>query len=100
MVIGVAKEIKGNENRVALVPSGVELLVGNEHTVLVERNAGRSSGFSDDDYTAVGAEIIDNLEEMYIKAGMILKVKEPLPEELSLIRPGQIVFTFFHFAAS
>ncbi len=100
MIIGVPKEIKANENRVALVPSGAETLKQAGHSVLVERDGGVGSGFSDADYKAAGAEILASPAEIYLKADMIMKVKEPLPQEYKLIREGQILFTYFHFAAS
>ena len=100
MTIGVPKEIKANENRVAVIPSGVELLCTNGHEVLVEAKAGEGSGFSDDDYRQSGAKIVDSAAEVYRRAEMIMKVKEPLPSEYDLISPGQVVFTYFHFAAS
>lgn len=100
MIIGVPKEIKTNENRIALVPAGAETLKRNGHTVLVQRNGGEGSGFSDEDYENAGAEIVDTPEEIFQRAEMIIKVKEPLPQEYGLIRKGQILFTYFHFAAS
>ncbi len=100
MIIGVPKEIKANENRVALVPAGAELLKKNGHTVVVETDAGAGSGFEDDAYKAVGADIMDTPEKIFSSADMIMKVKEPLPQEYGLIREDQIVFTYFHFAAS
>ncbi len=100
MIIGVPKEIKANENRVALVPSGAETLKQAGHSVLVEKDGGVGSGFSDADYKAAGAEILASPAEIYLKADMIMKVKEPLPQEYKLIREGQILFTYFHFAAS
>ncbi len=100
MIIGVPKEIKSNEERVAVVPAGVEMLVQKGHTVLVQKNAGVGSGFSDEHYKSAGAEIVDSPGEIFERADMIVKVKEPLPEEYPLIREGQIVFTYFHFAAS
>ncbi|NOY58717.1 MAG: alanine dehydrogenase [Calditrichaeota bacterium] len=100
MIIGVPNEIKANENRIAVVPGGVELLVHNGHTVLVEKNGGLGSGFTDKDYTDAGAEIVDTPAEIFQRADMIMKVKEPLAKEYALIRKGQIVFTYFHFAAS
>ncbi len=100
MRIGVPKEIKTNENRVALMPSSVELLRSHGHTVYVEKNAGIGSGFSDDVYKMAGGEIVSEPAEIFEKADMIVKVKEPLPSEYKLIREGQIVFTYFHFAAS
>ena len=100
MIVGTPKEIKILENRVALVPAGVELLVAAGHRVLMETGAGHGSGFSDGDFRRYGAEIVDTPTEIYAVADMIVKVKEPLPEEYSLIRENQIVFTYFHFAAS
>ncbi len=100
MIIGVPKEIKSNEERVAVVPAGVEMLVQKGHTVLVQKDAGVGSGFSDEHYKSAGAEIVDSPGEIFERADMIVKVKEPLPEEYPLIREGQIVFTYFHFAAS
>ncbi len=100
MLIGVPKEIKTNENRVALLPVGASTLISNGHKVVVETNAGLGSGFSDDDYKAVGAEIASSAEEVFANADMIMKVKEPINKEYNMIREGQIVFTYFHFAAS
>ncbi len=99
MVIGVPKEIKSNENRVALVPVGAETLRKHGHKVLVEMGAGIGSGFSDDTYKAAGAEIIKTAAEVFERSDMIMKVKEPLPPEYGLIRQNQIVFTYFHFAS-
>jgi len=100
MIVGVPKEIKTAENRVALVPAGAESLVSDGHTVLVEQGAGLGSGFSDDAYRAVGASIAGSVDEVWAKADMIMKVKEPIESEWKRIRKGQIVFTYFHFAAS
>jgi alanine dehydrogenase len=100
MIIGVPKEIKAYENRVALLPVGAEMLKTNKHRVLVEKDAGSGSGFTNDAYLQAGAEIVASAEEVYTKADMIVKVKEPLPSEYPLLREGQIVFTYFHFAAS
>jgi len=100
MIIGVPKEIKNNENRIAVVPGGVELLVRDGHTVLIEKDGGEGSGFSDEVYKTVGAEIVDTPKEIFDRADMIMKVKEPLPEEYPFIRKDQVVFTYFHFAAS
>lgn len=99
MIIGVPKEIKANENRVALVPVGAQTLKSHGHTVLVETQAGIGSGFPDDVYERAGAIIAATAKEIYNRADMIMKVKEPLPPEYSLIRKGQIVFTYFHFAS-
>lgn len=100
MIIGVPKEIKNNENRVALTPGGAELLKHNGHTVIVETNAGTGSGFSNEEYIKAGAEIIGTAAEVYAKAEMIMKVKEPIAPEYGLIREGQLLFTYFHYAAS
>lgn len=100
MLIGVPKEIKTNENRVALLPVGVSVLKQNGHKVIVETNAGLGSGFSDENYKEVGAEISSTAEDVFKNADMIVKVKEPINKEYDMIREGQIVFTYFHFAAS
>ncbi|HMA42321.1 MAG TPA: alanine dehydrogenase [Gemmatimonadales bacterium] len=100
MIVGVPREIKTAENRVALVPAGAEALVGDGHTVLVEQGAGLGSGFADDAYRAVGATIAGSVDEVWAKAEMILKVKEPIEPEWKRIRTGQVLFTYFHFAAS
>jgi alanine dehydrogenase len=100
MIVGVPKEIKTAENRVALVPAGAESLIGDGHTVLVEQGAGLGSGFADDAYRSVGATIAGSVDEVWAKADLILKVKEPIESEWKRIRKGQIVFTYFHFAAS
>ena len=100
MIVGVPKEIKTAEHRVALVPAGAESLVGDGHTVVVEQGGGLGSGFSDDAYRAVGAEIAPSADAVWSRAELILKVKEPIEAEWSRIRKGQIVFTYFHFAAS
>lgn len=100
MIIGVPKEIKANENRVALQPSGVEILKQNGHSVVIENNAGQGSGFENQAYIDAGAEILSTAKEVFQKADMIMKVKEPQPQEIEMIKEGQIVFTYFHFAAS
>jgi alanine dehydrogenase len=100
MIIGVPKEIKAQESRVALVPAGAQQLADHGHTVLVETTAGTGSGFDDEQYREAGAEIVQTAEEVYSGASMILKVKEPVGPEYKLVREGQILFTFFHFAAS
>jgi alanine dehydrogenase len=100
MIIGLPKEIKNNENRVALTPSGVNTLIKKGHTVLVENNAGANSGFSNEAYVGAGGKIILKAEDVFAQAEMIMKVKEPVPQEYSLIRPGQLVFTYFHFASN
>lgn len=100
MIIGVLKEIVTKENRVAMTPAGVEIVVSHGNTVLVETGAGDESGFSDKSYLSAGAQIALSPEEIYRNCELVMKVKEPLPVEYGLIRPGQILFTYFHFAAS
>ncbi len=100
MKIGVPKEIKNNENRVAMTPAGVYALVENGHKVYIEKAAGAGSSISDEEYIASGAEILATAKEVYDIADMIVKVKEPIEPEYKLIREGQIVFTYFHFASS
>ena len=100
MIIGIPKEIKNNENRVALTPSGAQELTKRGHKVYVQASAGVNSGFADDAYTAVGAEMLPTIEDVYARAEMIIKVKEPIAPEYKLIRRDQLVFTFFHFASS
>ncbi|MBR5627185.1 MAG: alanine dehydrogenase [Thermoguttaceae bacterium] len=100
MIIGVPKEIKNNENRVSLTPDGAIELKKNGHTVYVQSTAGENSGFSDDDYVRAGATILPTIEDVYAAAEMILKVKEPIESEYSLIKKGQVLFTYFHFASS
>ena len=99
MIIGVPKEIKNNENRVGMTPAGVAELVKKSHTVYVQATAGVNSGFSDDDYIAVGAKTLPTIEDTYAAADMIVKVKEPIAPEYKLIKKEQVVFTYFHFAA-
>ena len=100
MIIGIPKEIKNNEFRVGMTPSGVNSFIRNGHTVNVEKGAGLGSGFSDDLYSSVGAELCNSIEEVYSKSEMIIKVKEPLKQEYALIKKDQIIYTFFHFASS
>jgi alanine dehydrogenase len=100
MIIGIPKEIKEQEQRVSLLPSAANLLNRRGHTVLVEKNAGVGSGYSDEDYKAAGAEIVDQAKDVFARAEMIVKVKEPLPAEYSLLREGQILLTYLHLAAS
>ncbi|MGE0555948.1 MAG: alanine dehydrogenase [Gemmatimonadales bacterium] len=100
MIIGVPKEIKTNENRVALVPAGTELLVDAGHQVLVERGAGQGSGFPDEAYVDAGGTLVDTADEVWAKAEMIVKVKEPIAPEWPRMRAGQVIYTYFHFAAS
>jgi alanine dehydrogenase len=99
MIVGVPKEIKRDEYRVAILPVGVEELVRAGHQVLVEHGAGLGSGLTDEAYRTQGAEMVPQAAEVYARAEMILKVKEPLPAEWPLLRAGQVVFTYFHFAA-
>lgn len=100
MIVGVPKEIKNNESRVGMTPAGVFELVKNNHTVYVQSGAGEGSGFFDQDYQQVGATVLETIDEVYAKSDMIIKVKEPIAKEYRLVRPGQIVFTYFHFASS
>jgi alanine dehydrogenase len=100
MIIGLPKEIKPQENRVALVPGGALQLVKTGNTVLVQKTAGDGSGFTDEMYVAAGAELVDTADEVWERAEMIVKVKEPYQEELTKMRDGQILFTYLHFAAS
>ncbi|MFN6145144.1 MAG: alanine dehydrogenase [Planctomycetota bacterium] len=100
MIIGVPKEIKAQENRVGAVPAMVLDLVGAGHTVLVQASAGLGAGVSDEAYAKVGAKVVATAAEVYGGADMIVKVKEPLPAEYPLIKKGQLLFTYFHFAAS
>ncbi len=99
MIIGVPKEIKNNENRVALTPAGVKEFSKHGHNIFVQSTAGMGSGFSDDDYVKAGASILPTIEETYEKAEMIIKVKEPIEQEYPLVRENQLVFTYFHFAS-
>lgn len=100
MIVGVPKEIKRDEYRVGMLPVGVEELTRGGHRVLVQATAGLGSGIRDDEYAAQGATIVETAEQIFAEAEMIVKVKEPQPEEWPLLRKGQIVFTYFHFAAS
>ena len=100
MIIGVPKEIKNNENRVALTPAGVAEMKKNGHTVYVQATAGEGSGFADEEYAAAGAVILPTIEEVYNIAEMIIKVKEPIASEYPLIKKDQLLFTYFHFASS
>jgi alanine dehydrogenase len=99
MIIGVPKEIKNNENRVALTPAGAKELIKRGHQVYVQQTAGLGSGFSDEDYKAAGASLLPTIEATYQIAEMIMKVKEPIESEYSLIKPNQLLFTYFHFAS-
>ncbi|MED3843760.1 alanine dehydrogenase [Geobacillus stearothermophilus] len=99
MIIGVPKEIKNNENRVAITPAGVLSFVQAGHTVLIEKEAGVGSGFSNNDYARAGAQIIEQAEDVWAQADMVMKVKEPLPSEYRFFRPGLVLFTYLHLAA-
>lgn len=99
MIIGVPKEIKTNENRVSMTPAGVLELTKRRHTVYVQTKAGEGSGYSDSDYKSAGAKILKSIEAVYKKAEMIVKVKEPIKSEYSLIKDNQLLFTYFHFAS-
>ena len=98
MKIGIPKEIKNNENRVGMTPAGVSELVRHGHEVYVQHTAGDGSGFSDSEYEAAGATIVPTIEGTYEVADMIVKVKEPIEEEYDLVKKGQVLFTYFHFA--
>ncbi|PLK43404.1 alanine dehydrogenase [Emticicia sp. TH156] len=100
MIIGVPKEIKNNENRVALTPAGVAEFKKHGHTVYVQSSAGEGSGFTDEEYTKAGATLLPTIEEVYGIAEMIVKVKEPIASEYNLIKKDQLLFTYFHFASS
>jgi alanine dehydrogenase len=100
MIVGILKEIKVAESRVSMIPGGVEAMVAHGHTLLVEKSAGVGSGFEDDAYLAAGAELVESAADIYARADMVMHVKEPQAVEYDLIREGQIVFTYFHFAAS
>lgn len=99
MIVGVPTEVKTDEFRVGMRPVGVEMLVREGHSVLVQAGAGSGSGFSDDQYAAAGARIVPDAKDVWSGAEMVVKVKEPQPQEISLIRPDQTLFTYFHFAA-
>jgi len=99
VIIGVPKEIKSNENRVAITPAGVSGFIRDGHEVLIEKDAGIGSGFTDDEFMEEGAKILESPKEVYDKAEMILKVKEPLPSEYDYFRPGQILFTYLHLSS-
>jgi alanine dehydrogenase len=100
MIVGVPKEIKAGENRVAMVPAGVEQLVQQGHRVLVEKGAGVGSGFSDLAYRAAGATLVGDPDKLWAEAEMVVKVKEPIAVEYPRIKPEHVIFTYFHFAAS
>ena len=100
MVVGVPTEIKDDENRVAITPSGVAAFSAHDHRVVVQSGAGVGSAIADDDYRAAGASVLETVEEVWAHADLILKVKEPLNGEFELMRPGQVLFTYLHLAAS
>jgi alanine dehydrogenase len=99
MRVGVPKEVKSDEYRVSVMPVGVELLVKAGHAVFIEAQAGVGSGFTDEDYQKAGASVVPTPQEVFENGELIIKVKEPQPQEIAFFRPGQIVFTYFHFAA-
>ena len=98
MKVGIPKEIKNNENRVGMTPAGVAAMTARGHEVFVQHTAGDGSGFSDDEYVGAGAKIVPMIENVYREAEMIVKVKEPIEPEYNLVRKGQLLFTYFHFA--
>ena len=98
MKVGIPKEIKNNENRVGMTPAGVAELIKHGHVVMVQHTAGEGSGFADEEYVKVGAQILPTIEDVYREADMIVKVKEPIEPEYKLVRKGQLLFTYFHFA--
>jgi alanine dehydrogenase len=100
MIVGILKEIKTEENRISMTPAGVEVMIQNGHTLLVEKDGGMGSGFEDEDYKKAGAEIVATPQEIFQRADMVMHVKEPLPPEYDLIREDQIVFTYLHLAAA
>jgi len=100
MIVGIPRETKADEYRVALLPVGGELLTKDGHTVLVERDAGVGSGYADEEYAAAGVQMVETADEVFSRSEMIVKVKEPQPDEIEKLREGQTVFTYFHFAAS
>jgi len=100
MIVGILKEIKAEENRISMTPAGVEVMIQNGHTLLVEKDGGKGSGFEDEDYKKTGAEIVATPQEIFERAEMVMHVKEPLPAEYDLIREDQIVFTYLHLAAA
>src|SRR6478672_8099809 len=98
MIIGVPKEIKNKENRVGMVIAGVRALTTAGHKVLIQHNAGVGAGITDEDYRKAGATIVESAKDVYDRADMIVKVKEPLPEEYGLLRENQILYTYLHLA--
>lgn len=99
MIIGIPKEIKNNENRVGATPAGVKEMVKHGHAVLVQHTAGEGSGFPDEQYAEAGAQILPSIEDVYASSEMIVKVKEPIAQEYPLVKDGQLLFTYFHFAS-
>ena len=99
MKVGIPKEIKNNENRVGMTPAGVAEMIRHGHEVMVQHTAGEGSGFADSEYVAVGAQILPTIEDVYREADMIVKVKEPIEQEYGLVKKGQLLFTYFHFAS-
>ena len=99
LVVGVPREVKTDEHRVAMTPDGVAEMRHHGVTVLVERDAGTGSGISDDDYARAGAEIVVAAADVWARAGLVIKVKEPQPSEIGLLRPGLVLFTYLHLAA-
>lgn len=99
MIIGIPKEIKNNESRVAVTPAGAKEMVRRGHQVFIQQSAGSASGFADAEYEAAGATLLPTIGDVYACAEMIVKVKEPIAEEYPLVRPGQLLFTYFHFAS-
>ncbi|MGB6069322.1 MAG: alanine dehydrogenase, partial [Rhodococcus sp. (in: high G+C Gram-positive bacteria)] len=100
MKIGIPREIKNHEYRVAITPAGVHELVSRGHEVIIETEAGAGSSFTDTDYKAAGAQILTDVDEVWESADLLLKVKEPIAEEYSRLRKGQVLFTYLHLAAS
>lgn len=100
MIVGVPREIKAEEYRVAMLPVGAQLLTEDGHRVLIEKGAGKGSGFEDSAYVAAGAELVGSADEIFSQANLVVKVKEPQPQELAKLQKEQIVFCYFHFAAS
>ncbi|MBW2193633.1 MAG: alanine dehydrogenase, partial [Deltaproteobacteria bacterium] len=100
MIVGIPKEIKAEENRVAVTPVGVEIMKQNGHKILVEKDAGAGSGFEDLAYAEAGAEIVDSSKHIFNHAEMVLRVKEPQPSEYEYLQEGQIYFSYLHLAAS
>ena len=100
MIVGIPKEIKEDEKRVSLLPHLIKPIIALGHKVIIQSNAGKASGFSNDIYKNEGAEVLPKLSDIYSKADLIIKVKEPLEEEIPMIKKSQMMFTFFHFPFS